>query len=235
MVGCSSPDADTFYRHCWDYQHKSQYDVIRSELGLPYNWRDTLPSNEVAIVESLDNVELDYLGESKITLTGGGGCLGYSSYNLYVFQIGDLVLAKLEEGFDGQDVFFEVPMEKYNAFWEIYFKCKDALTKRSYGGTKGVTITGAYHFRLNLEFRGLSEVENRTLTLSMEGFENKQVEDLYLSLMNMVDEKFRIQPVDYDALQNLLDKTTKGTTSSSTLLGQRPFLKAESNSQAGHE
>ena len=196
LTGCSSPNADTFYRHCWNYEHKTYYDTVRSELGLTENWRDSLPTNMVAIVEGMGNEDLDYLGESKITLTGGGD--GY--YNLYIFQMDDLVLAKLEEGYDGTDLFFEVPIEKYNAFWEVYFKHKDVLTEKSYGGTEGVTITGAYRFRLNLEYRGLSEVEHRMFTLRMEGFENEQIKDLYLSLMNMVDEKFRIQPIDYEAL-----------------------------------
>jgi hypothetical protein len=150
----------------------------------------------VAIIKNFDNEQLDYHGESKIILTGGGGCLGFSSYNLYIYQIGDLVLAKLEDSDEDQDLFFKIPLEKYNAFWNVYFKHKDSLTEKSYGGAEGLMVTGAYHFMLEFEFKGLIKSENRTFHLSMEGFNNKQIEELYLSLIELVDEPYRVYPME---------------------------------------
>lgn len=198
LAGCSSPDADAFYRHSWDYQYKTHYDEVRRELGLPENWRDTFSSDEVGGIQ--DVVDTNYRGESLVALTGNdNGC------NLYIIQMDELVLARLETSVAEKGVFFQIPVGKYDVFKDTYFKIRDALPDGPIGisenmfedaGWTGLISGGeGSEFELTLEFRTFTESLRDHFRFSVDALsESKPLEEVYMSLMNMVDEKYRCLP-----------------------------------------
>ena len=207
LCGCVSQKADRFYRHSWEYQHSPMSeDVLTEVFDSVNNWEENIPSNKLEEVEShIKELESGFPLKSQIILTGGGGCLEYLPYNLYVVQIDDLVLGKLENELK-EDTYFKVPMESYESFWNTYFEYRESLKKDSYGKSFS---TGDYGFKLTLEFSKYTNSESASYKLIVGGFENEQVNELFQLLMEMVDEKFRIKPTDHEAFEKSLNETIK--------------------------
>ena len=153
----------------------------------------------------LERVASELPRKSQIILEGGGGCLGFSPYNLFVVNIDGLVIAKLEE--DGEDgLYFIVPKSKYDEFWTEYLRVKDDLILNSYGK---YILSGTYGFKLTVSFERLKESYSKSYWLTVGGFENKQIERVYGLLMQLVDEEYRIGSIDLDAFYKWMDEMIK--------------------------
>ena len=220
QTSCSAPTANTFYRHSWEYQHKGPDDggltaIIES---------GELSSNKVAEINAyVDQLESELPTHSQITLVGGGGCLGFCPYELYIAQINDQVLAKLVTE-EEEDLYLTIPTSKYQNLWSWYLGHRDSLTETSYGKTFS---TGDYGFTLTFEHKYPSGLSRRTYKLIVGGFENKQIEKLYALLMDLMDEKYRIRSIDIEALEKMLNEYQEARVKlANDLLEATPDLKA---------
>ncbi len=152
-----------------------------------------------------EKIKSDLPARSKITLKGGGGCMSYCPYNLFIVNIDGLVLAKLETE-EEENLYFEIPTSIYDQFWTEYLSCRDELNLNSYGKSFS---TGDYGFQLTLSFKRLDEPYSKSYDLVVGGFENKQFEKVYRLLMNMVDEKHRLNSIDRDAAYKYFEETIR--------------------------